>query len=428
MGEQNTEKKRDPVLRVLLSLGRGLLLVGLFLYLLYHLTGGFAAEMRTETVRLSTEAMLVTGEGTVVRDERVIGTSLYGVVGYRYPDGTRVPIGAKVAVVYSGTDGETAAEIAEIDRAIDLLSAAEIREDTGISDGTAADRRLHERARMLSEQLARGQYADAAEGADVALTLLLQRDTILAGGDAAGDRLAALRAERERLALRLGGSDAVYAPEAGYFYSETDGGEAAFDFSRVESLTPAEYRLKLSAFTAPAAESIGKMVRSSKWYLLMPVPEEEAYGLAVGKSYELRLGVAETRFSMTLAAKNEGDGETLLVLSAHSMPEGFAFDRTQKVSLVRDTVSGYRIPSSALRMVDGVVGVYIRSGNTVRFRVADVLHESGTYVFIDPDTEGVTLYATDTDSENDLYCAGLSLYDAVIVSGARDLVPEGIVK
>ncbi len=428
MGEQNTEKKRDPVLRVLLSLGRGLLLVGLFLYLLYHLTGGFAVEMRTETVLLSTEELLLTGEGTVVRDERVVRTGLGGVVGYRYTDGTRVPVGAKIAVVYSGADSATVAEIAEIDRAIDLLSAAEIREDTGISDGTAADHRLHDRARLLSEQLSRGEYADAAESADVALTLLLQRDTILAGGDAAGKRLADLRAERERLAVRLGGSDAVYAPEAGYFYSETDGGEEAFAFDRVLSLTPAEYRLKLSAFGAPASDSIGKMVRRSKWYFLLPVSEEEAIGLAIGKNYELLLGVNETRVSMHLDAKNEGDGETLLILSALGMPDGFSFDRMQRASLVRDTVSGYRIPASALRVVEDTVGVYIRSGNTVRFRTADVLYESGAYVYIDPKTEGVTLYADDTDAENDLYCAPLSLYDAVIVSGARDLIPEGIVK
>ena len=79
-------------------------------------------------------------------------------------------------------------------------------------------------------------------------------------------------------------------------------------------------------------------------------------------------------------------------------------------------------------MVDGTVGVYIRSGNTVRFRVADVIYENGADVFVDPDTAGVTLYAGDTDSENDLYCGGLALYDAVIVGGARDLIPEGIVK
>ena len=118
----------------------------------------------------------------------------------------------------------------------------------------------------------------------------------------------------------------------------------------------------------------------------------------------------------------------MLIFSALGMPEGFTFDRTQRASLVRDTVSGYRIPASALRVVEGVVGVYIRSGNTVRFRTADVLYESGAYVYIDTETEGVTLYADDTDAENDLYCEPISLYDAVIVSGARDLIPEGIVK
>lgn len=429
MGEKETQK-RDPVLRVLLALGRGLLVLGLLLYLLYHLTNGFSAEMRTETVRLSTEEILLESDGTIVRDERQVTADARGVVSYRFADGERVKVGAKIAMLYGGAaDSADIARIAEIDRAIDLLTAADIDEETNVSDGAAADRTVAAGMLTLSEQIARGDYGKTAEGADALLTALVRRDTILAdGGDAVGARLAALQSERTELAAALLLSETVYAPEAGYFYAYADGGESAFDLDRVETLTPADYRLKLSAFSAPQASTIGKLVRSPKWYLLMPVTAEEAIGLKVGSSYTVIFSADGQRLSMRLAAKNEGGEEVLLVLTTNQMPADFSFARTQKVALVRDTVEGYRLPASALRVVDGIVGVYIRSGNTVKFRAADVFYESGAYVFVDPETEGVTLYASDTDETNDLYCKGLTLYDAVIVSGAKDLTPEGIVK
>ena len=131
--------------------------------------------------------------------------------------------------------------------------------------------------------------------------------------------------------------------------------------------------------------------------------------------------------AMKLEKKNTAGDETVLVFSAKEMQSGFDFSREQKVTVTTDTVSGYRVPSSALRMVDGTVGVYIRSGNTIKFRVCDVIYESGIYTLVNTNTEGVTLYASDEDEENDIYCKGLMLYDNVIVSGAKELYPDRIV-
>lgn len=430
MAEEKTEQKRDPVVRVLLSTFRVLLLLGLFLYLAYHLTGGVAVEMRTETVKPAFEELRLDTVGTIVRDETVVYSDLSGVVSYRFADGERVAIRSKVATVYSGnTDAETVARIAELDRSIDLLEAANIEENTTVSDGTAADRTVKTTLASVSELLSRGKYGSTAAATDTLLTATVRRDTILAdGGSAAGERLAELRAERAALAEQLGGSTAVYAAEAGYFYAHADGGETAFAYDGVLTMSAAEYRVKTNAITAPQANAIGKIVRVPRWYLLCPIPREEGKSLRVGKNYPVDFGAEGMRLSMRLAAKNEGDGETLLVFTSQEMPAEFGFDRTCKVSVVTETVEGYRIPASALRVVDGVVGVYIRSGNTVRFRAAEVFYENGSYVFVDANTEGVTLYANDDDPDNDLYCKGLSLYDAVIVSGAKDLLPEGIVK
>ena len=425
MGE---EKRQDPVLRVLLSLGRGALVIALIIYLLYHLTNGFSAEMKTQIVKPVTESVTVSASGTVVRDETVITSGTHGVVSYLVSDGERVKVGAKVATVYSGvSDTGAVARISEIDSAIELLELAEVDERTNISDGTAAKREISSLLMMASEQIGKGNYAGLSKITDKLLMTSIRRDTILSDGEGAGATLRELNAERDRLVASLGGvSSTVSAPFAGYFYSYSDGGENAFDFDSVSDLTAAEYRVKAGFIATADKNAIGKMVRTPKWYLLLPIAEDAKHFKA-GSKYEIYFEADGIKQEMLLEKKNAGEGESLLVFSSIAMPEGFSFDRTQNVSIAVSSVSGYKVPMSALRVVEGYVGVYVRSGNNIKFRVAEQIYESGAYVFLATDTEGVTLYENDDDETNDIYCKGLSLYDAVIVSGAKDLSPDKIV-
>lgn len=426
---ENVEKQ-NIFLRVLLSICRVLLIAGLLLYVLYHLTNGFSAEMKTETVRLYTEELFLDSEGVIVRSEIPVRSDGGGVVSYRFASGERVSKGARLAMVYSGSqNAETVARVAEIDKTIDLLESADINGETQISDGIAAGREISDRLSTFSDLISRGDYESASEESVSMLKAFVRRESIISdSGDDVAATLASLKAERESLASTLSGtSNSVYASAAGYFYDNADGAEGVFDYSSVTSLTPSEYSERVGGVLASVGDAIGKIVTQAKWYFVCPVTKDESIGLTVGKKYEISFGMSDMCISMTLDAKNEEGSDVLLIFSSIAMPEDFDYKRVQKVSIMRDTVSGYRVPSSALRIVDGTVGVYIRSGNTVKFRVADVIYESGAYSFISDETEGKTLYSSDTDETNDVYCKGLALYDNVIISGAKELFPDRIV-
>ena len=172
---------------------------------------------------------------------------------------------------------------------------------------------------------------------------------------------------------------------------------------------------------AQATDAVGKIVLRAGWYFVSAVKKEDALPLSVGSSYAVDFAASDERINMTLVAKNEENGEVLLVFRTQSMPEDFDFSRTQRASVVYGSITGYRVPSGALRVVDGVVGVYVRSGSTILFRTADVLYESGAYAYVSTESAPVTFYADDEDETNDTTCKGLTLYDEVIVSGAKDL-------
>ncbi len=429
--EQFDEKEKQPLaLRILLSSARVVLIVGLFLYVLYHLTGGFSTELETETVNIHSEHITLSLDGVIVQSEIPVENVSGGVASYRYANGTRVNKGAKIAVVYgSGNDAQTVARVAEIDNTIDFLSEIGIDKSLTATDGVVAGKKISSFLLDASDSISRGQYGAVAEGNKALLESFLLRNAALDGEkDNVKNALEALESERARLAQSLSGiTNEIKAKEAGYFYDYADGGENIFDYDRITSLTLDEYREGREKLANVGSNAVGKIVTLSKWYFVCSLKKADAVMLTEGNSYDIFFRMSDMNVKMRLERKNSTGDETLLVFSAKEMQSGFDFSREQKVTVTADTVSGYRVPSSALRMVDGVVGVYIRSGNTIKFRVCDVIYESGTYALINTETEGVTLYASDEDSENDLYCKGLSLYDNVIISGAKELYPDRIV-
>ena len=72
-------------------------------------------------------------------------------------------------------------------------------------------------------------------------------------------------------------------------------------------------------------------------------------------------------------------------------PLGFDFTRMQKVLISTVEYSGFELPLTAVRVVDGYRGVYVQDGVTVRFRRINVIHE----------TEDGTVICTGNAQENE---------------------------
>ncbi len=427
--KENSGEKRPLFVRGILSLFRVVLILALLFYVLYHLTNGFSKEMRTEVVKLYSEPITLDTSGFVVRDETVINNSTGGVASYRYANGTRVNKGAKIATVYgSSNDAAVIARASQVDKTVDFLEELDYEKDLSVYDGIHAEREISSLLTEICENSSKGNYAEAVEKSDALLKAFILRDAALGVGNAAvKEQLSLLKSQRASLENSLSGmANIISASVSGYFYDYTDGKEGVFDYKNIKNLKPEEYS-ELAEKISGTENAVGKIVTQPKWYFVAEATREECIALNKGKTYEVLFSASNVRIDMLLEAENIVGDAAVLVFSSFEMPKGFDFSRSQKVSVITDTVSGYRVPSSALRVVDGVVGVYIRVGNTVKFRVADVIYESGAYSYISTKTEGKTLYTLDDDEENDIYCKALALYDNVIVSGSKKLTPDRIV-
>ena len=88
------------------------------------------------------------------------------------------------------------------------------------------------------------------------------------------------------------------------------------------------------------------------------------------------------------------------------MNENLAGFRIEDIEIITDEYTGFKVPNSAIRTVDGEKGVYIIRGNLMGFRKVHILYSTDKFSLVDnPEnssdfirlydnvvTEGVELY------------------------------------
>ena len=383
-------------------------------YLGYHFFEGFSADIETEYATLVTDSDVVPLDAYIMRSESVIfaasATSGHSV-GYVFSDGTKVHGGQVVANIYTG-DGSSDEAIVDLDRRIDLLESSNLTDGMTSSDTYVIDSKIQNYYYLIHQSTLLGNYSNLTKRRDELLTLINKRRILTGATTGYSDRIESLTAER---ALLSSGQDtiaeSVEAPYAGYFYSTTDGYESTFSASKVESLTLAEFDKMLSSQpTRYSDRAVGKMVSDFNWYIVCETTRDSLRYFTKGYSYYVNFPYNDDiSIKMTLSnvVSEVGSDRVLLVLETERIPEDFSFRRMQPVELVRSSYTGYRVPISAARLVDGKQGVYIMIGNTIEFREIDILLEMDGYYIV-----------AEQDPVNDPdYASKLGLYDQIVVSG-----------
>lgn len=383
-------------------------------YLGYHFFEGFSADIETEYATIVTDSDVVPLDAYIMRSESVIfaasATSGHSV-GYVFSDGTKVHGGQVVANIYTG-DGSSDEAIVDLNRRIDLLESSNLTDGMTSSDTYVIDSKIQNYYYLIHQSTLLGNYSNLTKRRDELLTLINKRRILTGATTGYSDRIESLTAER---ALLSSGQDtiaeSVEAPYAGYFYSTTDGYESTFSASKVESLTLAEFDKMLSSQpTRYSDRAVGKMVSDFNWYIVCETTRDSLRYFTKGYSYYVNFPYNDDvsiRMTLSNVVSEVGSDRVLLVLETERIPEDFSFRRMQPVELVRSSYTGYRVPISAARLVDGKQGVYIMIGNTIEFREIDILLEMDGYYIV-----------AEQDPVNDPdYASKLGLYDQIVVSG-----------
>ena len=111
-----------------------------------------------------------------------------------------------------------------------------------------------------------------------------------------------------------------------------------------------------------------------------------------------------------------GSDTSVLIFRTDILPEGFSYLRNQTVQVVKSSFTGYRVPVSAVRIVDGVKGVYILRGSKVLFRKIEPLFEYDGYLIVKERDESAADRASWLAKNDFVIVKGKDLYDGKIVN------------
>ena len=371
----------------------GLILVlGVLFYMGYQITDSLSHPLVTETAAAYTLEDTLTATGYLIRDESLIGTAS-GTVSLEAGEGKVIGTGQTLAAVYDDPQAvQIKQELQTIDDRISLLEdAAATSQSTGIDildDKIAAD------ILRLNDMTCSQDFLLLPELSRQLKSLVFQREITYGDSQQISSALEELASRRTELTQSANlSSTKIAAPFPGTFSSQIDGYELLLTPDILDTLTvSALEELDVRRDNSLKDENLGKLVRGDTWYYAVIMDTEEAGLLHVGASVALRFSISydDDIAMQVLSVGEDAEGKTVVVFSCDRYLAEIIHLRRQSADIIYRTFSGIKIPGKALRMQNGVTGVYCLIGLQAQFKPVSVIYTAETYYLaeydrIDPD-------------------------------------------
>lgn len=376
-------------------------------YLGYQVMLIFYSPYRTETAAIYKLSDEIKAQGIAVRDEQTLSDTSDGAFVFLISDGERIAKNAVIAKLYPGGDELSALSLLqkyEQEREL-LIKLNNLSVETVDTD---VNRQLLFAALTELSQAASDNGLSDFSNAEAELTERLGTYCIQTKQNVSySDRISRLNELIDELSAIVGKPTSyLYAPETGYFVTSTDGFEALVSTKTLSTMSVTEVCALLE--TTPNYSANVKMVLSYKWQYAAVVDSRYAARFSVGARLWLDFsyaGVTDIPAEVVSVTTDEELGKTLVVFECDYFNSATASLRLDSAYISFRNYSGIKVDRSSLRMEDGVLGVYVKYGNEVKFKSVNIVFETEDYIL----SEGITSSSTQ-----------LCLYDEVITSG-RDL-------
>jgi len=344
--------------------------------------------------------------GLIIRDEVIVKSNLSGVKSYDVAEGGRVAKNGIIATVY---DSESAAntylKIDLLNERIDTLTNIQTYNDMNAADLTLINAKISDTLISILSSAQTGNLADNSENYDALLSLMNRKQIVT--GEIADFKglIAQLSMDRDSLKASIEAPiGEIRSDCSGYFISSVDGYEGLMLTDKLDELTY-ESLQSLNPAKDESTEIVGKIVQDYEWYIAAIVPLDDALDFTEGSTLTLRTQLVSTPIlsvNVKCVNKSASSNDAVVVFSCKSMNDELAKTRNMPITIIKNSYKGLRINSSAIRVVDGIKGVYVYESSQAKFVKVNILYSAENYSICEINTE---------DSNT------LRLYDEIIVKG-----------
>lgn len=346
--------------------------------------------------------------GIICREETIMDNTASGFFYYNVENGQRVSSGMLIGEIYPSEN-----DINLIYRSKDILSQIEkLEEAENFMSSVNVDisitrRQLSNSMAEFSRQMAAGNFETSYDDmVDIELYLNKINVAMNREGDIAGTKQALSDLNTSVLNSVSQPTESIYSPTSGYFMNFTDGYEEIASIENFENMSYAEGSDILENSMGKTDDGVyGKIITDYKWNLCTYVTPAQAEKLYEGQKVRLSIEVEEQEYQ-TVTVENliPKENMVLVVLKASTIDKEAAAARIQDCEILFSQYRGIKIPKSAIRIVDGEMGVYVKFSKLVQFKKIKPVYQDENYVIL----------PLNGDSDNQV-----ELYDDIIVKGVN---------
>ncbi len=398
--------------KLLLSLAVFLLSAFVIVYIIVQLVSGLTTDVSYQYTTFTNVDNYIEKTGYIVRNETVIFAEKEGVLTYSAKESQKLGSNQPIATVFESNQGvDLQNKINKLDEKIALLERCAVDSSYLTSDVSKIDAKIYDSLIKSKYGVLNDNIALTSQYKEDLLISFNKRKLITANAEDFREQIETLQAERATLTASFQSPlCSVYCPTPGYFSTLLDGFETLYQPSVVEDLTVDSYHRLIEQNKVEYSKlAIGKIVTDFHWYTLCEVSNEEAKDFVEGRTYQLSYLYSSGQYieaTLQKIVRQTDTDQTVFVFLIEQIPTDFDYTRKQTVRIVKDRVQGIAFPRSALRLLDGVQGVYVVAGNSVAFRKVDIMQSSDSlFISREPD-------ATAEDAKE-----YLSRFDRVITEG-----------
>lgn len=383
------------------------LVIGFFSsYIIYHLVNRSNTQIKTEFALKETVYKTIDTKCFVVRDEQFIKSDATGTSVSFATDGERVARGDTVSIVFNSSDD-----------AASFLKAQELKKSIEHFDELSGQANfqplnINSLTKKINSELT--DYLDAVDSRNFSKAITsaeMFRDSVTGKQIATGkaldlsDKLVQLNEELSSLNSNGLEYTEIKSENAGYFISGSDGYENTLNFSEIDNLTLKDVKKAINSKPNEiSSDVVGRTVSSFEWYIVCVVDTDKTVDITNDKKIYLNFpesGIEKLPVKVHKIG-DRTDKETIVIFSCDEMNENLSDFRIEKIEIITDEFTGFKISNSSIRTIENEQGVYIVRGNLMGFRKIKVIYTTDDYSIV-----------TNPDNKSDY----IKLYDKVVTEG-----------
>lgn len=370
----------------------------------------FSNRYESTNVFEETAVNKISFKGIFVRDETPVSYDGSGVVRYLYNDGSKVMVNAILANVYNSEfDIESSQKIQEISDEVELLNKVQNKGTTEVAQPEFISNLINEKYRSIAKYNDEGNFEKVSSEKQELLKLLDIMQIVTGKETDYNSRISYLENEIKNYDSRkVTPINTVSTEKEGYFVSYTDGYENVVNTENIDSLDVNEIE---NIINNPVNEQvdnkyIGKIIDSYSCKIVGIVDNGENT-IKENTTVKISIDGSDIPVKATIdeIKKTDDAGKRIIIMSCDEMTYDKVKTRIGEIDLLLNKYTGIKVPSQAIRFINGEKGVYITLGENISFRKIVVLYESDDYVIVEEN--GDSSY--------------LQPYDEVIVEGIKSL-------